>query len=319
MAQHGPGAMPSRRGRVFRYSPWDAVPALLVYLHLGLLLMFCAAWPQLSWPARLLGAGFYAFAIGWNQDSVSHNFIHNPFFTSRLANRVTEFALTLENGVPQTMYAYVHMRHHAGNSDRPDANGQTIDPISIYRYGGGGIAEPMLPYVLLGFWRDDGPFTVAREIRAKRPAEARRAMQEFWTLIGVYAAVLAVRWEFVLVLAPFYYLGQSLSFLIAYYEHLGGEPTEPMAAGVSTYAPLYNFAFLNNGYHAEHHYRPKQHWTKMAALRAEIAPQQAGAGVRVIGPAHFLGFLDPSSWRAPTAARPKALAPAAAKSRASRS
>ncbi|WP_309606080.1 fatty acid desaturase, partial [Phenylobacterium sp.] len=54
----------------------------------------------------------------------------------------------------------------------------------------------------------------------------------------------------------------------------------------------YNLVFLNNGYHAEHHYRPKQHWTRMPALRAEILPEQRAAGVRVIWPAHFLGFLD---------------------------
>jgi len=303
MAAGGSRARRKAGGRIFRYSAWDAIPAALVYLHLGLLGAFFLAWPQLSWAARLLGAGLYAFAIGWNQDSVSHNFIHNPFFTSKLANRITEFALTLENGVPQTMYAYVHMRHHAGNSDRPDAGGRTIDPISIYRNGAGGRAEPMLSYVLMGFWRDDDPFTVAREIGRKRPAEAKRALHEFWAMVGVYAVLLVLRWEFVLVLAPFYYLGQSLSFLIAYYEHLGAEPSNPLATGVSTYEPVYNLLFLNNGYHAEHHYRPKQHWTEMARLRAEIAGQQAAAGVRVIGPAHFLGFLDPSSWRVPVARR----------------
>ncbi|MGH1558748.1 fatty acid desaturase [Caulobacter segnis] len=68
-------------------------------------------------------------------------------------------------------------------------------------------------------------------------------------------------------LAPFYYLGQSFSMLIAYYEHLGADPEEPVAMGVSTYGPVYNFLFLNNGYHAEHHYQPKRHWTQMKALR----------------------------------------------------
>lgn len=289
------------RRRIFRYTAWDAVPALLVYAHLAALVAFFLAWPHLDWTARLAGAALYAFAIGWNQDSVSHNFIHNPFFTSKIANRITEFALTLANGVPQTMYAYVHMRHHAGNSDRPDAAGATVDPISIYRHGGQGRAEPALPYVLMGFWRDDSPFEVARQIRAKRPAEARRALQEFWVMVGVYAALLAIRWDFVLVLAPFYYLGQSLSFLIAYYEHLGATPEDPRALGVSTYEPVYNAVFLNNGYHAEHHYRPKQHWTRMAELRREMAADPEGRPVPVIRVAHFLGFLDPRARRVPTA------------------
>lgn len=290
-------------GRIFRYTAWDAIPALLVYAHLAAIVAFFLAWPHLGWGLRLGGAALYAFAIGWNQDSISHNFIHNPFFTSKLLNRITEFALTLENGVPQTMYAYVHMRHHAGNSDRPDANGDTVDPISIYRHGEDGKAEPMLPYVFMGFWRDDSPFEVARQIRAKRPAEARRALEEFWVMAAVYAALLVIRWDFVLVLAPFYYLGQSLSFLIAYYEHLGAEPENSRATGVSTYEPVYNLLFMNNGYHAEHHYRPKQHWTRMAELRREMTAGAAGAPFPVIGPAHFLGFLDPRTWRVPTAAK----------------
>jgi fatty acid desaturase len=290
-----------KTSRIFRYSAWDAVPAALVFAHLGALLAFFIAWPQLSWTWRLIGAGLYAFAIGWNQDSVSHNFIHNPFFTSKLMNRLTEFALTLENGTPQTMYRWVHMRHHAGNSDKPDEGGETIDPISIYRHGAGGLAEKMIPYVFLGFWRDDGPFEVARQIRAKRPDEARRALEEFWVLIGVYAILAVINWRFMLVMAPFYYLGQSLSFLIAYYEHLGGDPAQPARTGVSTYEPVYNWVFLNNGYHAEHHYRPKQHWTGMEAVRREIASDQGPDAVPVIGPAHFLGFLDPRTWRVPVA------------------
>jgi fatty acid desaturase len=283
-----PGAR-SRRKRIFRYTPWDAAPALLALVHLGLLAGFLLAWPQLSWPARLAGALIYAFAIGWSQDSIAHNFIHNPFFVSKRANRAMAYVLTLANGAPQTMYAYVHMRHHAGNSDRPDGAGETIDPISIYRHGADGDAEAMLRYVLLGFWRDDGPFKVARAIALKRPADARQALREFWVLVAAYAAAFVVHWDFVLFLAPFYYLGQSFSFLIAYYEHLGADPEDRMAAGVSTYGPIYNLAFLNNGYHAEHHYRPKQHWVRMPELRREMA--RDGSRHRVIGPAHFFGFL----------------------------
>ena len=279
------------RRRLFRYTRSDAIPALMAIVHLLCLAGFFLAWPHLGWGARLTGAALYALAIGWNQDSVSHNFIHNPFFVSPVLNRAMELILTLENGTPQTMYRWVHMRHHAGNSDRRDKDGNTIDPISIYRHGRDGKAEPAWRYVLLGFWRDDGPFEVARQIRTRRPGEARRALQEFWLMAGVYLALAVIRWDFVAVLAPFYYLGQSLSFLIAWYEHYGARPEEPLAAGVSTYGRVYNWTFLNNGYHAEHHYRPKQHWSQMKALRRELGPDQVRAGVKVIGPPHFLGFL----------------------------
>ena len=137
---------------------------------------------------------------------------------------------------------------------------------------------------------------MAAKIRAKRPKEARQALQEFWAILVVYGVVLVLNWRFVLLLAPFYYLGHCLSFLIAWYEHAGADPDQPIATGVSTYEPLYNWAFLNNGYHAEHHHRPKVHWTRMAALREETREAQAAAGVRTLKLAHFLGFAD---WRRP--------------------
>ena len=285
----------TRRWRVLRYSPWDIVPAALVGVHLAALALFFVMWPQLTWPARIGGAALYGLAIGWSLDSVAHNFIHNPFFVWRPLNRAIAFALTLVNGVPQTMYDYVHMRHHAGNSDRKRADGTTIDPISLYQYGGDGKPEPMLSYVFLQYWRDDGPFTVARQIRAKRPAQAAEAMHEFWFMLAVYGGLLALNWRFVAVLAPFYYLGQCLTALIAYYEHLGADPDKPLAWGVSTYAPVYNWLFLNNGYHAEHHFRPKSHWTAMRALRAEVAADMRAAETRTHRTSHIFGFLDPAS------------------------
>ena len=297
-------ARPRARAGLFRYSAWDAVPAGLVLAHLGLLLAFFLLWPQLRWPARLGGAALYAVGIGWSLDSVSHNFIHNPFFAWEPLNRVTSLLLTLTLGTPQTMYKYVHMRHHAGNSDRIGADGTTIDPISLYQYGHDGKVEPPVSYVFRQFWRDDGPFTVAAKIRAKRPKEARQALQEFWAIVLVYAVLLIVNWRFVLVLAPFYYLGHCLSFLIAWYEHAGADPDRPIATGVSTYEPVYNWEFLNNGYHAEHHYRPKVHWTEMRKLRDGIREAQAAAGVRTLRLAHFLGFLDRRASPVPTARPP---------------
>ena len=292
-----------RRAGFWRSSRWDALPAFLVFAHLGLLAIFYLEWGGLSWPQRVLGGVAYAASVGWSLDSVAHNFIHNPFFTWPLLNRVVSYALSFTQGVPQSMYAYVHMRHHAGNSDRIGADGHTIDPISLYQYGADAKPEPPLSYVFLQYWRDDGPFTVARKIRAKRPAEANAAMHEFYAMIALYLVLTIFNWQFLALMAPCYYLGQCLSSLIAYYEHFGADPDEPLAWGVSTYHPLYNWMFLNNGYHGEHHARPKQHWTQMEALRRELAVAQKQAGLRVIAQPHFLGFLAADASSIATAKR----------------
>ncbi len=62
---------------------------------------------------------------------------------------------------------------------------------------------------------------------------------------------------------------------------------------MSSYEKLYNWTWFYNGYHAEHHFRPKVHWTRMRAFRDQIVEEQKRAGVRVIKTPHALGFLDP--------------------------
>ena len=301
------------RSGLFNVSAWDAAPAFLALAQLSLVLAFYIAWPHLAWSQRFGLMVVYALSVGWNLNSVAHNFIHNPFFRSRALNRAMSLVITLALVSPQTMYRYIHLKHHAGNADRPDESGVTIDPLSIYQYGRDGMPEPLLSYVFLQFFRDDDPFELARRIAAKRLAEARQALFEFWAIVATYGSLFVGglfngRWAFVPLLIVASYLGQCFSNLCGYYEHLGGDPDKPIAWGVSTYDRFYNWVFLYNGYHAEHHYRPKVHWTKMVALRAQIAADQQREGVAVIGPPHFLGFLEPANRAIPVAARRKAAA-----------
>jgi fatty acid desaturase len=302
--------LPARRNP-FKTSVWDALPASLAVAQLALVVALFIAWPQISWPGRVGLLLVYAFSVGWNLNSIAHNFIHNPFFRSERLNRLMSLVISLALVSPQTMYRYIHLKHHAGNADLPNANGVTVDPLSIYQHGHDGKPEPVLSYVFLQFFRDDDPFALARTIGAKRPKEARWALIEFWAIVAFYGAMLAAglvtgRWPFPLLIVVGSYLGQCVSNLCGYYEHLGANPDKPIAWGVSTYDRLYNWVFLYNGYHAEHHYRPKVHWTRMVALHRDIAEEQQREGVRVIGPAHFLGFLDARNRRVPTAKRPKA-------------
>src|SRR6266566_2374877 len=69
--------------------------------------------------------------------------------------------------------------------------------------------------------------------------------------------------------------------------------TSRSPGGVSSYDKLYNWTWFYNGYHAEHHFQPKVHWTRMQAFRNQILEEQRAAGVRVIKLPHALGFLDP--------------------------
>jgi fatty acid desaturase len=112
-------------------------------------------------------------------------------------------------------------------------------------------------------------------------------------MISVMVIMALLKWRYVVCFfLPFMYFGHCLSYLNGYYRHYGGNPDKPIAWGVSSYDKLYNWIWFYNGYHAEHHFRPKVHWTRMVAFHRQIADLQRQEGVRVITPPHALGFLD---------------------------
>jgi fatty acid desaturase len=276
---------------VLAHSTWDAVPILAGLAHLGYIAAVFVAFNHLPWWGVVMAGLGYAYLIAWNINSVSHNFIHNPYFVSPGLNRAYSLILSLCMAFSQVMYDWVHTRHHIGNMDRPGPDGTTIDPISIYRYGHDGQPENAWSYTFKSYLRDD-PVFIWRAINRKSPADARFALIELGAVLLLLVGALILNWRFVLCMLPFYYLGHSLSSLNGFYEHYRGNPDKPIAWGVSCYDRFYNWLWLNNGYHAEHHFRPRLHWTKMKEFHIQIADRQREARVRVIKWPHYLGFMD---------------------------
>jgi fatty acid desaturase len=278
--------------KIFAYSPWDAVPAACGILHFCYVLALFIFFPRLPlWSLPVLGF-IYSVSISWNINGIAHNFIHNPFFTWKPANKAFSWILSVTMGFSQQFYELVHNRHHQGNSDRPDETGDTVDWLSIYRHGHDGEAESAWTYTFLGFFRDD-PKVIYNEIKRRNQFNARWGVFEIasWVCLCILGFIL--NWKFMCFYLPFYYFGHCLSYLNGYFLHYGGNPDVPLAWGVSSYHKLYNWIWFYNGYHAEHHFKPRQHWTKMVDLHNQIREQQRKAGVRVIKPPHALGFLDP--------------------------
>lgn len=287
--------MRDRSTPFFPYSNWDVVPALLGVSHCVSVIAWFVAFRQLPWWANGLLGIVYAFSIAWNVNSVSHNFIHNPFFKFKWLNRLFSLLESVTMGFSQTYYDRVHLNHHMGNNDRQDENGDTVDWVSFYRQGKNGEPENAWRYMFLSYFRDD--FELAhRAMKTQSPADARWGRFELFCVGLSFVLGFLLNWQFMLLFIPCYYLGHSLSALNGYFEHLGANPDVPIAWGVSSYGWLYNWTWLNNGYHAEHHYRPKMHWTKMRQLHLQIKDQQQAAGVKVIRDAHVLGFLHYLPW-----------------------
>ncbi len=241
------------------------------------------------WLSALLGC-VYAISISWNINGISHNFIHTPYFKPRWMNYAFSLLESVAIGFSQTFYHWIHMRHHTGNSDRQDINGKTIDWLSIYRHGKNGQPESVWGYTFLSFFRDDMG-DIPKHIARRKPFDAKWGKFELLCFLAFALAALVYNWKAVLFFLPFYYLGNCLSSLNGYYEHLGSNPDVPIAWGVSSYNHFYNWLWFGNGYHAEHHYRPRCHWTKIKALHQQIKEEQAKANVHVISTCHALGFF----------------------------
>lgn len=94
---------------VLRHSTRDVWLVALSFVHAGLLLAVPS--PPLI-----------AIGLWWNANTISHNFVHLPFFRSRALNRVYAIYLTLLLGIPHSLWRERHLRHHratAGTGMKP--------------------------------------------------------------------------------------------------------------------------------------------------------------------------------------------------------
>ena len=163
--------------KLFTYTKWDALPVLAGLLHCAYVLTLFFIFPFAPWWLLICMGFVYSISISWNMNGISHNHIHNPYFTSRILNRLYSILLSVTLGISQTFYKYVHHRHHMGNSDRPDENGNCQDWISIYRHGHDGEAENPWSYIFLSYLRED-PKAIYAEIRRKNPVDAKWGITE---------------------------------------------------------------------------------------------------------------------------------------------
>jgi fatty acid desaturase len=238
-----------------------------------------------------------ALSYAWNMQAISHNFIHNPFFASVWLNRAYSVLESLAIGVPHTVYHHYHMNHHWGDNDAKGPDGTTRDWSSIYRHGPGTDPEPFWRYILFSFFRVEvGP--VLRVVRRHGRAHVLLTAVESLALGAFWVTMAVANWRyFVFFYLPSYYLGWVISYAEGYLEHYGCQPGNPFANSVSSYNRLYNLLWFNNGYHQEHHWDPKVHWTRMRELSEELRPEMEANGTRTLQGPHLTAFLE-DYWRA---------------------
>jgi fatty acid desaturase len=292
----------------FRYSPYDAIVAICGLLNVAFLLGTFLAFPSLPWWAVGLSFVVLTWAYCWNLQCISHNFIHNPFFTNVWINRLFGVLETLCIGMPHQLYHHYHLNHHAGDNDAKGPDGATRDWSSIYRYGKGNAPEAFWKYCLLSFFRVEVTPVLRVCIRHGR-THVLQTIAETVVLAAFWLTILAVNWRyFSFFYLPSFFFGWVLSYAEGYLEHYGCQPGNSFANSVSSHNRLYNFLWFNNGYHQEHHWDPKMHWTRMKELSARMRPWMEANRTRILRGPHLTGFLEDFLRRSTTKQSPRSAA-----------
>jgi fatty acid desaturase len=277
---------------LWRYSRWDALLVLsgvgIVALVVGTLLTFDA----MPWWAVALTFTVVTWSYCWNLQCISHNFIHNPYFTNVWLNRAFSVLESVALGVPQLLYHHYHMNHHWGDNDAKGPDGSTKDWSSFYRHSADAEPEPFWRYCLLSFWRVEVG-EVLRVVFKHGSKQVAQLVVETLVIGAFWAMMLLVNWRFFAYFyLPSYYIGWMLSYAEGYLEHFGCQPDNPLANSVSSYHRLYNLLWFNNGYHQEHHWKPKVHWTKMGELHEQIRDTLEANGTRILRGPHLTAFAE---------------------------
>jgi len=234
---------------------WPILGAALVQIALWI---WCAVhFSELGVLALFALAVIIASLQCTNFQVIAHNHIHNPLFNSSFANFIFSALNSLNLGVPSSFYTAHHMNHHQyGNGDG--------DSSSLLANGKNGKEEAFWRYSLLSPLRTDFAFLYKL---AKRLGLKNAVIAESAFFLAVCFLGLASCTKFFLFFAvPTLYLGQVLASAENFLEHARSPSADNRRNSVSCYGRFYNWIWLNNGYHQEHHFRPKLHWSQLPEI-----------------------------------------------------
>lgn len=267
---------------LFKYSKKDILLVIVCLLNVSGFLLAANYYHGLSSVMKvILGVAFVCFYCT-NYQCVSHNFIHNNFFTSDKLNFVFSLINSMAMGLPQTLYYQHHMNHHRYNNDKPAKGNETKDISSLYRYGKDGKEEGLLTYSFIGFFRIDLVSLAKRNKGDKR----RLFYVELISVLIFWCVLIDINYKFFLMFyLPVWYLGQVAALMENYFEHYGAGVNDRKRDSVSCYNKLYNFLWFNNGYHQEHHFSPTTHWTEIEKVK-DLLPKDR----KIVDGAHFFNF-----------------------------
>jgi fatty acid desaturase len=299
--------------RLWRNSAADALLFGLCVVQFAVTVALAALTPAELLP-RVGSALLVTAMITYSVLIVNHMFVHQPWFTDDRLNSLTSLMISANIAQSAQAYHLSHVRnHHRYNNDRK-RDGVTADTSSTYRYSRDDNHAPLWRYLAFSLAASIREFagTVAslrrlcrvgpgetslRELAvrhpARRAAELTQVRYDRLAQLAFTGLLAALSWPWLLMCyLPSVAIAFTLVNVQNYYRHFGAEPESRYANSVSYYGRLYNRLTFNDGYHQEHHLRPRTHWTRLREVAAQYEGQleQAGCVVSPVPP--LVGFLD---------------------------
>jgi beta-carotene hydroxylase len=217
---------------------------------------------------------YFALACG----VIAHNHNHCPTFASKGANQVFGNVISVFYGYPVFAWIPTHnLNHHKYVNRAGDA---TI----TWRFTNKRNAWVAATYFFVSSYYQGFPIKAfIKKAREQNPSLYRRiiSMYVIWggshllllatavwlhgVATGLYVYALAVG------IPAFFALWTIMLF--NYEQHVHTDPWSKHNHSRSWEGKTLNFLLFNNGYHCAHHENPGTHWSKLAAIHQQIAPE----------------------------------------------
>jgi len=170
---------------------------------------------------------------------------------SKAFDRLIDFGYSILTGLPFNFYYLLHTNHHVYDNEVDDFT------TTIRRENGNIVAKNILSYGLFWFKSNRKPLEMMNSGIAKGYFSAERRDKSKIELLVVLLFEIAFgvfSWKLLLLYFALVYFGWMFISLHNYGQHLPSK--EGIDIGNSYYAKWYNFIFVNNGLHYEHHKFP---------------------------------------------------------------
>ena len=260
---------------IFRYSPKDAYLILYAVFLFAIPYAVALTSPTLGW--LLLISFFQIWFIVNGQNSSLHHHTHWATFNNSKLNRVYELFLSAATGIPNNAWRHSHLMHHKYVNDKPDHNGKTLDPVSVYRNSRDGELINFWTYCFVSAWVfNTKHYFVNSPYKMPIAEHQTQFKREIWAFRCFIISLVIINPVYGLWSGFVYFMSFVVNNANSYGEHWGvlsrrGDTTQD---SIGIYSKWYNIFGFNAGLHQEHHHKPGVHWTKLPEVTPLLHPDR---------------------------------------------